>query len=97
MDRSDVPPFRQIVAENTAFIRSTLQRLGVHASELDDVTQAVLCGVARGLDAFDPALSADPPNALRGWLVGICERQAASARRRAARLGVELLRPLTNP
>jgi len=91
MDRSDIPPFRQIVADYSAFIRRTLQQFGVRASELDDVTQAVLCAVARGLDAFDPALSTDPPNALRGWLVSICERQAASARRHAARHAVELL------
>lgn len=91
MNRPDVPPFRQIATEHSAFILRTLQRLGVRACDLDDVTQAVLCAVARGLDAFDPSLCADPSNALRAWLVGICQRQAASARRCAARRGVELL------
>ncbi|RTL17891.1 MAG: sigma-70 family RNA polymerase sigma factor, partial [Rhodocyclaceae bacterium] len=64
----------------------------VGARDLPDVEQEVLRGVYRGLPAFDPALAAQPESALRGWLFGICERQAAGHRRAEVRRG-EVLCP----
>lgn len=40
----------------------------------------------RGL-AFDPGLSINPETAVRGWLFGICERQARSHRRAEVKRG----------
>lgn len=73
--------FEVVVHEHRAFIRRTLAQQGVQASELDDVEQEVLRGIHRGLPAFDASRSPNPEAALRGWIHGICERQAASFRR----------------
>ena len=62
-----------------------LARMGVAARDLDDVGQAVLWGIHRGLARFDPSLSASAKTALRGWIHGICERQAAGHRRGEAK------------
>lgn len=70
-----------IIREHGAFVRRALAQMGVPARDLDDVEQEVWRGVARGLPAFDPTLAANPETALRGWLFGICERQARSHRR----------------
>lgn len=80
-----------LVGEHGAFVRRTLAHLGVAARDLPDVEQEVFRGAVRGLPAFDPALAAHPENALRGWLFGICERQAASHRRVQTKRG-EVLR-----
>jgi RNA polymerase sigma factor (sigma-70 family) len=77
----DNPTFESIVDEHGPFIRRTLAQLGVASRDLCDVEQEVLRGVNKGLPTFDPELSADPSNALRGWLFVICERQAANHRR----------------
>ncbi len=46
--------------------------------------------MARGLPTFDPALAKSPETALRGWIFGICARQAANYHRsEARRQGVE--------
>lgn len=82
--------FDEVVAENSDFILRTLRQLGVGAVDIDDVTQEVLRGIVRGLPTFDPALACNPASAMRGWLFGICERQAASLRRRQRRV-VEIL------
>ena len=79
------PTFENIVREHGRFIRQTLARLGVASRELSDVEQEVLRGVDRGLPTFDPELSANPSNALRGWIFAICERQAANHRRARGR------------
>lgn len=84
------PTFETIVLEYGPFIRRTLAQLGVASRDLGDVEQEVLRGVNRGLPAFDPELSANPSNALRGWIFAICERQAAN-HRRARRRRSELL------
>src|SRR5947209_5368345 len=79
------PTFQRIVRDHASFIRRTLAQLGVCARDLADVEQEVFRGVNRGLPAFDPALAPNPENAVRGWLFGICERQAASHRRQEMR------------
>ena len=76
-----------IILEHGSFIRRTLSRLGICSRELPDVEQDVLRGVHRGLPTFDPNLSANPDNAVRAWLFGICQRQAASHRRKTAHRG----------
>jgi RNA polymerase sigma factor (sigma-70 family) len=79
------PTFEQIVREYLQFIRCALWRLGARGSDLDELVQEVLLAVHRGLPAFDPERAACPQGAVRGWLSGICERQAANLRRRKAR------------
>jgi RNA polymerase sigma factor (sigma-70 family) len=73
------PTFESIVQAEGTFIRGMLGRLGVGAA------QEVLRAVERGLPAFDPSLAARPEGAVRAWLFGICERQAANHRRRRHR------------
>ncbi len=75
------PSFERIVAEHGSFVRRTLAQLGVPTRCLADVEQEVYRGVHRGLPTFDPALAPQPEGAVRSWLFGICERQAASQRR----------------
>lgn len=86
-------PLHEIVAAHGPFVRRSLGQLGVSARDLPDVEQEVWRGVARGLPAFDPVLAFDPAHALRGWLFGICERQAASYRRAEAKRGEVLAAP----
>jgi RNA polymerase sigma factor (sigma-70 family) len=88
---NEKPTFESIVLEHGPFIRRTLAQLGVASADLRDVEQEVLRGVNRGLPTFDPELSANPSNALRGWLFAICERQAANHRRARLRRGELLL------
>lgn len=76
-----------IIRAHGAFVRRALAQLGVAARDVADVEQEVWRGVDRGLPAFDPSLSANPETALRAWLHGICERQAASYRRAEAKRG----------
>lgn len=78
----ETPSFEDVVVEHTAFIHRTVTQLGVPSRDLEDVAQAVREGIARGLPAFDPSLSSTcAETALRGWIFGICERQARSYRR----------------
>lgn len=84
---TEKPTFEDLVEEHGAFVRRTLAHLGVSARDLADVEQEVFRGVDRGLPAFDPALSCNPDTAVRGWLFGICERQAASHRRAEIKRG----------
>lgn len=83
--------FESVVLEHGQFIRRTLAQLGVAAKDLPDVEQEVFRGIDKGLPTFDPVLAANPATALRGWLFGICERQAANHRRSENRRG-EVLR-----
>lgn len=73
-----------IIAEHGSFVRARLRGLGVPVADLDDITQEVFWGVHRGLTAFDPALAPHPHTALRGWIFGICRKQAAHFRRARA-------------
>ena len=77
----EVPTLQAIISHNGAFIRRVLLQLGVGAKDLDDVTQAVLLGVHRGLPLFNPRLASEPDAAVRSWLFEICKRQAANHRR----------------
>jgi RNA polymerase sigma factor (sigma-70 family) len=87
MAATEKPSFEDVVREHGVFIRRTLAQLGVSARDLHDVEQEVWRGIDKGLRSFDPALSSNPASALRGWLFGICERQAARQRRAEKRRG----------
>lgn len=84
MPSPEKPTLDEVIACHSRFIRTTLARLGVRPCDLDDVAQLVHLAIARGLDAFDPNVSRNPPTALRSWIFGICERQAASHHRAEA-------------
>lgn len=79
------PTLREVISRETSFVRRTLSQLGVHENDINDVTQEVLLAVNKGLPTFDPSLAAEPDKAIRAWLFGICERQAANLRRRSSR------------
>jgi RNA polymerase sigma factor (sigma-70 family) len=87
MGSTEKPAFAQVVEEHGSFIRRTLSQLGVSARALDDIEQEVRRGIDRGLSTFDPEMAANPASAMRGWLFGICERQAANHRRSENRRG----------
>ena len=84
---AEKPTFEELVQEHAPFVRRTLAQMGVSARDLADVEQEVFRGADRGLPAFDPSLSCNPDTAVRGWLFGICERQAASHRRAEIKRG----------
>jgi RNA polymerase sigma-70 factor (ECF subfamily) len=67
---------RTIYREHTRFVWLSLQRLGIHPSDLDDVAQDVFMIVHRRLDTFDRRARVST------WLFGICMRVAANYRRR---------------
>ena len=63
-------------AEHARFVWLSLQRLGIHPSDLDDIAQDVFMIVHRRLDTFDRRAR------ISTWLFGICMRVAANYRRR---------------
>jgi len=67
---------RTIYQEHGRFVWLSLQRLGIHPSDLDDVAQDVFMIVHRRLDTFDRRARVST------WLFGICMRVAANYRRR---------------
>ena len=67
---------RTIYRENGRFVWLSLQRLGIHPSDLDDIAQDVFMVVHRRLDTFDRRAR------ISTWLFGICMRVAANYRRR---------------
>jgi RNA polymerase sigma-70 factor (ECF subfamily) len=68
---------RAIHDAHADFVWRSLQRLGVRASDLEDVFQEVFVVVHRRLGSFDGSSS------MTTWLYGICFRVAAGHRRRA--------------
>jgi RNA polymerase sigma-70 factor (ECF subfamily) len=67
---------RSIYQAHGRFVWLSLQRLGIHLSDLDDVAQDVFMIVHRRLDTFDRR------SRITTWLFGICMRVAANYRRR---------------
>ena len=67
---------RTIYREHGRFVWLSLQRLGIHPSDLDDVAQDVFMIVHKRLDTFDRRARVST------WLFGICMRVAANYRRR---------------
>ena len=72
----DISDLRAIYRQHARFVWLSLQRLGVHPSDLDDVAQDVFVIVHRRLDSFDRRAR------VTTWLFGICMRVAANYRRR---------------
>jgi RNA polymerase sigma-70 factor (ECF subfamily) len=67
---------RTIYREHARFVWLSLQRLGIHPADLDDIAQDVFMIVHRRLDTFDRRAR------ISTWLFGICMRVAANYRRR---------------
>lgn len=67
---------RTIYREHGRFVWLSLQRLGIHPSDLDDIAQDVFMIVHRRLGTFDRRAR------ISTWLFGICMRVAANYRRR---------------
>jgi RNA polymerase sigma-70 factor (ECF subfamily) len=67
---------RTIYREHGRFVWLSLQRLGIHPADLDDIAQDVFMIVHRRLDTFDRRAR------ISTWLFGICMRVAANYRRR---------------
>ena len=67
---------RTIYRDQGRFVWLSLQRLGIHPADLDDVAQDVFMIVHRRLDTFDRRAR------ITTWLFGICMRVAANYRRR---------------
>ena len=67
---------RAVYREHARFVWLSLQRLGIHVSDLDDVAQDVFVIVHKRLRTFDQR------SRLTTWLFGICMRVAANYRRR---------------
>jgi RNA polymerase sigma-70 factor (ECF subfamily) len=88
---AQVPSFDSIFRTQFDYVWSTLKRLGIRPSDLEDVTLELLYLVHRGLPTYDPA------RPLRPWLFGFAFRLASDYRRRARHrfelFSVELDRP----
>lgn len=74
------------VIEQIDYVARTLARLGVHACDLEDLTQEVLIVALRRAEIFDPSRRLEP------WLFGIA-RNVARDFRRLARHRVEARDP----
>lgn len=75
-ERPSALDVRSIYRDHGRFVWLSLQRLGIHPSDLDDVAQDVFMIVHRRLDTFDRRAR------ISTWLFGICMRLAANYRRR---------------
>jgi len=67
---------RSVYREHARFVWLSLQRLGIHVADLDDVAQDVFVIVHKRLRTFDRR------SRVTTWLFGICMRVAANYRRR---------------
>lgn len=75
-----VPSFEQIFVDCAPFVWRALRRLGVHASDIEDVCQEVFLIIHRRLPSFEGRSS------IQTWIYGICVRVTADYRKRAHRL-----------
>ena len=72
-----VVTFDELFTTYNPFVWRTLRRLGVAASDAEDVCQEVFVAVHRKLDSFEGRSS------VRTWLYGICVHAASNHRRRS--------------
>jgi RNA polymerase sigma-70 factor, ECF subfamily len=70
------PGFEELYRQQLDYVWHTLRRLGVRASDLEDLVHDVFVVVYRRLADFDPT------RAIRPWLFGIAYRVASEHRRR---------------
>jgi RNA polymerase sigma-70 factor (ECF subfamily) len=75
MARARAPTLATIYERHAQFVWLTLQRLGVHEADLDDLVQDVFVVAHRRWDSFTGA------SRVTTWLFGICTRLAANYRR----------------
>lgn len=71
--------FRALFHREAGYVWATLRRLGVHPSDVEDVTQEVMLRVFRLQGDYDPS------RPLRPWIFGIAHRVAAEWRRHRRR------------
>lgn len=71
--------FRALFHREAGYVWATLRRLGVHPSDVEDVTQEVMLRVFRLQGEYDPS------RPLRPWIFGIAHRVAAEWRRHRRR------------
>ncbi len=69
--------FSVVYREEFPFVVNSLRRLGVHPSDLEDLTHDVFMTALRRREAYDPA------RPIRPWLFGIAFRLAADFKRLA--------------
>jgi RNA polymerase sigma-70 factor (ECF subfamily) len=74
-----VPSFDQVFTEHVALVWRALRRLGVAASDIEDVSQEVFTIISRRLPAFEGR------SALSSWIYGICVNVARTHRRTEGR------------
>lgn len=75
----DAPTAREIFEAHAAFVLRLVRRLGVSASDVEDVAQEVFVIVHRKVDTYDGT------STVRTWLFGITSRVVSDHRRRAHR------------
>lgn len=73
------PVFSDVYAEYRSYVESALTRLGVPATDVDDLTQEVFVVLLRKIRTWDAEQSA------RSWLYQVARRVASNDRRRRAR------------
>lgn len=71
--------FRELFLREAGYTLATLRRLGVHPSDVEDLTQEVMLRVFRLLSEYDPT------RPLRPWIFGIAHRVASEWRRHRRR------------
>lgn len=71
-----MPSFPRLFEEEAGYVWTTLRRLGVRLSDLEDLTHDVFVQVFRQLEQYDPARPIKP------WLFGFAFRIASKYRRR---------------
>jgi RNA polymerase sigma-70 factor (ECF subfamily) len=76
---AEAPALRDLFTMHARYVWTTLRRLGVPASELEDLTHDVFLQVHRHLADYDRA------RPVRPWLFGFAYRIASQNRRRAHR------------
>ncbi len=83
--------FGDVFAAHAGYVLGLLRRLGVSATDVEDVAQEVFIVIHTRLPSFEGRSS------LKTWLCGICVRKAADYRRKAYRRREALLGPSHEP
>jgi RNA polymerase sigma-70 factor (ECF subfamily) len=78
-DAAAAETLRALFDLHAVYVWNTLRRLGVPASDIEDVTHEVFIQVHHHLDQYDPA------RPVRPWLFAFAFRLASNSRRRAYR------------
>jgi len=76
---SEAPEFARVFETYAGYVLTLLTRLGVEASDVDDVAQETFLTIHHKLPEFEQR------SQLKTWICGICIRKAAAHRRGRAR------------